>query len=87
MNSKSTSLLLCLLGVASLGKRIGKDALKQILRYAFHEMNLNRIGLDVIEYDQAGIQLYKKWDLSQREESGLPFTVKENTMTSFPWDY
>lgn len=44
----------------SRGKGYGKDALKQILRYAFQEMNLNRIGLDVIEYNQAGIHVYKK---------------------------
>lgn len=31
-----------------------------ILRYAFHELNLNRVGLDVIEYNERGIRAYQK---------------------------
>lgn len=38
----------------------GTDALKLILRYAFHELNLNRVGLDVIEYNVKGIHVYEK---------------------------
>ncbi|MFX3636561.1 MAG: GNAT family N-acetyltransferase [Candidatus Pristimantibacillus sp.] len=38
----------------------GSDALKLILRYAFHELNLNRVGLDVIEYNAKGIHVYEK---------------------------
>ncbi len=31
-----------------------------LLKYAFYEMNLHRIGLDVISYNKAAIKLYKK---------------------------
>jgi len=41
-------------------KGYGSDALKLILRYAFHELNLNRVGLDVIEYNHGGIRAYQK---------------------------
>ncbi|MGF1438269.1 GNAT family N-acetyltransferase [Bacillus thuringiensis] len=35
-------------------KGYGSDALKLILRYAFHELNLDRVGLEVIEYNEGG---------------------------------
>ncbi len=41
-------------------KGYGTDALKIILRYAFHELNLNRVGLDVIEYNTRAIRAYEK---------------------------
>ena len=41
-------------------KGYGTDALQLILRYGFHELNLNRIGLDVIEYNHKGIRAYEK---------------------------
>ncbi|GKU77401.1 GNAT family N-acetyltransferase [Paenibacillus sp. L3-i20] len=42
------------------GKGYGTDALRMVLRYAFHELNLNRVGLDVIEYNEAAVGAYKK---------------------------
>ncbi len=42
------------------GKGYGADALQMILRYAFHELNLNRVGLDVIEYNDSAIRAYTK---------------------------
>ncbi|MEQ2529624.1 N-acetyltransferase [Robertmurraya yapensis] len=42
------------------GKGYGTDTLQLILRYAFHELNLNRVGLDVIEYNERGIRAYEK---------------------------
>lgn len=42
------------------GKGYGSEALQLILRYAFHELNLNRVGLDVIEYNERGIRAYEK---------------------------
>ncbi|MGV2939915.1 GNAT family N-acetyltransferase [Mesobacillus sp. LC4] len=42
------------------GKGYGSEALQLILRYAFHELNLNRVGLDVIEYNERGIRAYQK---------------------------
>jgi RimJ/RimL family protein N-acetyltransferase len=41
-------------------KGFGSEALRLILRYAFHELNLNRIGLDVISYNTPAIEAYKK---------------------------
>lgn len=38
----------------------GTDALQLALRYAFYELNLNRVGLDVIEYNKAAIRAYEK---------------------------
>jgi RimJ/RimL family protein N-acetyltransferase len=41
-------------------KGYGSDALRLILRYAFHELNLDRVGLEVIEYNKGGIRAYEK---------------------------
>ncbi|RAL24083.1 GNAT family N-acetyltransferase [Thermoflavimicrobium daqui] len=41
-------------------KGYGTDALRLILRYAFHELNLNRVGLDVIQYNESAIRAYEK---------------------------
>jgi RimJ/RimL family protein N-acetyltransferase len=45
---------------ADRNKGYGTDALRLILRYAFHELNLDRVGLDVIEYNKGGIRAYEK---------------------------
>ncbi|MBG9617569.1 GNAT family N-acetyltransferase [Bacillus cereus] len=42
------------------GKGYGKEAIHLILKYAFYELNLHRVGLDVISYNKAAIALYKK---------------------------
>lgn len=42
------------------GKGYGTDTLQLILQYAFHELNLHRVGLDVIEYNEKGIRAYEK---------------------------
>lgn len=41
-------------------KGYGTEAVRLILRYAFHELNLNRVGLDVIAYNAGGIRAYEK---------------------------
>lgn len=41
-------------------KGYGTDALRLILRYAFDELNLNRVGLDVISYNVRAIRTYEK---------------------------
>lgn len=43
------------------GKGYGKEAIHLILKYAFYELNLHRIGLDVISYNKPAIALYKRW--------------------------
>ncbi|MXO81399.1 GNAT family N-acetyltransferase, partial [Paenibacillus sp. OT2-17] len=42
------------------GKGFGAEAVGLILRYAFYELNLNRVGLDVIEYNTQAIRTYEK---------------------------
>jgi RimJ/RimL family protein N-acetyltransferase len=42
------------------GKGYGTDALKVILRYAFIELNLHRVTLDVFEYNSRAIRSYEK---------------------------
>ncbi len=42
------------------GKGYGTDALRLALRYAFRELNLYRVGLDVIADNQAAIRAYEK---------------------------
>jgi RimJ/RimL family protein N-acetyltransferase len=40
-------------------QRYGADALQVMLRYAFHELNLNRISLGVFDYDAGVIRAYE----------------------------
>lgn len=42
------------------GKGYGTDAMKVILRYAFTELNLHRVSLDVFEYNPRAIRSYEK---------------------------
>ena len=42
------------------GKGYGTDVMKVILRYAFTEINLNRVTLNVFEYNPRAIRSYEK---------------------------
>jgi len=42
------------------GKGYGTDAMKVILRYAFTEINMNRVTLGVFEYNPRAIRSYEK---------------------------
>ncbi|MGD9093663.1 MAG: GNAT family protein [Anaerolineales bacterium] len=42
------------------GKGYGTDAIRLALRYAFNELNLHRVSLDVFEYNQRAIRSYEK---------------------------
>lgn len=42
------------------GQGYGVEAMTLILNYAFRELNLHRVGLDVIAYNAAAIHLYEK---------------------------
>jgi RimJ/RimL family protein N-acetyltransferase len=42
------------------GKGYGTDALRVILRYAFTELNLHRVSLNVFEYNLRAIRSYEK---------------------------
>ena len=41
-------------------KGYGTDAVRALLRFAFDEMNLNRIALEVFEYNHRAIAAYRK---------------------------
>lgn len=42
------------------GKGYGTDAMRIILRYAFHELNLHRVSLTVFDYNPRAIRSYQK---------------------------
>lgn len=42
------------------GKGYGSDAMNIILRFAFRELNLNRVNLNVFEYNPRAIRSYEK---------------------------
>jgi RimJ/RimL family protein N-acetyltransferase len=42
------------------GKGYGTDAMQLILRYAFQELNLRRVSLDVFEYNPRAVRSYEK---------------------------
>ena len=42
------------------GKGYGTDAMRVILRFAFTELNLHRVSLNVFEYNQRAIHYYEK---------------------------
>ena len=42
------------------GKGYGTDAMREVLRFAFDELNLHRVSLDVFEYNPRGYQSYLK---------------------------
>lgn len=41
------------------GQGYGKDAVMAVMRYAFDELNLNRIDTDIIEHNVASLKLYE----------------------------
>ena len=47
------------------GHGYGADALRLILRYAFDELNLHRVGLDVISNNTAAIRAYERAGFKQ----------------------
>ncbi|MCB9644697.1 MAG: GNAT family N-acetyltransferase [Myxococcales bacterium] len=42
------------------GKGYGREAMDLLLRYAFMELNMHRIGLRVVDYNTRAITLYRK---------------------------
>ncbi|MBL8133214.1 MAG: GNAT family N-acetyltransferase [Anaerolineae bacterium] len=45
---------------AQQGRGYGTDAMRVLLKYSFLEMNLNRVGLDVLGYNSAALRVYQK---------------------------
>ncbi len=56
------------------GRGYGTDITRVILKYAFMEMNLHRVGLDVLAYNVAARRVYEK----------VGFTL-EGTLREFVW--
>lgn len=46
------------------GKGIGSEAMSLILEYAFKELNLHRVFLQVFDFNERAIKLYKKMGFS-----------------------
>lgn len=44
------------------GKGYGADAIKTLLKYAFHELNLHKVYLRVHDFNKRAIRYYKKVD-------------------------
>ncbi len=42
------------------GMGYGSEAMRLILRYAFEELNLHRVSLNVFEYNQRAVRVYEK---------------------------
>ncbi|MCM3783540.1 GNAT family N-acetyltransferase [Neobacillus mesonae] len=59
-NNQSAKLAIGIGKTKDRNKGYGSDALHLILRYAFHELNLNRVCLDVISYNEIAYHAYKK---------------------------
>ena len=59
-NNRSGSLSVAIGEPGDRNKGYGQEALKLILRYAFQELNLDRVGLEVIEYNTSGVRAYEK---------------------------
>jgi RimJ/RimL family protein N-acetyltransferase len=55
------------------GRGYGADAMNIIVRFAFLELNLNRISLDVFQYNNRGIRSYEKvgFKLEGRERESI----------------
>ncbi len=41
------------------GQGYGKEAIRQIIDFAFHELNMHRLWLDVYPFNKTGIHLYE----------------------------
>lgn len=59
-NNQTAALAIGIGDTNSRGKGFGCEAIKLILNYAFNELNLNRVGLDVIGNNQKAISCYQK---------------------------
>lgn len=59
-NNRSANLAIGIGDPEYRGKGYGSDALRAVLRYAFHEMNLERIGLNVNGNNTRAIRAYEK---------------------------
>jgi len=63
------------------GKKYGEEALRLLIEYAFHHLNLHRISSGAVEFNERSIKLHKK--LGFQEEGRLR---KERFENGKYWD-
>jgi RimJ/RimL family protein N-acetyltransferase len=59
-NNRVANLSIGIGSSAASGKGYGTEAMNLILKFGFHELNLHRIQLNVISYNEPAIALYEK---------------------------
>ncbi len=59
-NNRSATLAIGIGKAEDRGKGFGAEALQLLLRYAFMELNLHRLSLDVISYNEPAIRAYRR---------------------------
>ena len=47
------------------GKQLGSDSIDTLLRFAFNELNLHRVELEVVGYNELAIKTYRKLGFTQ----------------------
>ncbi len=55
---------------------LGTEAMRVLLRYAFEDLKLNRVGLSVFEFNEAAIAVYEK--LGFKKEGRLRQTIQRD---------
>jgi RimJ/RimL family protein N-acetyltransferase len=71
-NNRAASLAIGIGEAAYRGKGYGTEALRLILRYAFDELNLERVGLDVIANNEAAIRPTSAWAFATKAPCAAP---------------
>lgn len=67
------------------GKGIGTAAISLILEYAFNELNLNRLYLQVFSFNERAIKLYEKMGFIHEGKFRQALYRRENGMTLSLW--
>jgi len=59
LHDKRARLAVGLYDPAKLGQGLGREAIRLVLDHAFHNLNLHRVGLRVIGYNERAIRSYR----------------------------
>jgi RimJ/RimL family protein N-acetyltransferase len=65
------------------GKGYGVDAMKTLLKFAFEEMNLHRVELDVFEENSKAISCYKKCGFKKEGERSENYFLDGKYLNSY----
>lgn len=66
------------------GKGYGSQATKEVLKYAFENLNLNRVFLNVLSDNESAIRMYKKCGFKYEGEFRNHISVR-GTIKSLKW--